>query len=73
MGNNNSSVYNIKENKIIDISNNINSSESNENVANQIDEKSNRKTIEYNHYINSTELRLPSYFKDLSYDESKNK
>ena len=73
MGNKNSTVYNIKENKIKDISHNINTSESKENLANQVDQKPNKKAIEYNHYINSTELRLPSCFIDLSYDNPENK
>ena len=32
-----------------------------------------KKDIELNHYINSTELRLPSCFIDLSYDNPENK
>ena len=80
MGNKNNSLETNNESNIIitniddnDFSNNHISDELKENLITHVIETLEKKDIELNHYINSTELRLPSYFTDQSYDKPKNK
>lgn len=80
MGNKNNSLETDEENKIIitniddiDFSNNHITDELKEDLITHAIKTLEKKDIELNHYINSTELRLPSYFTDLSYDKPKNK
>ena len=80
MGNKNNSPETNDKNKIIlpniddiDFSNNHITDELKENLISNTIKDLEKKDIELNHYINSTELRLPSYFIDLSYDNPKTK
>ena len=63
-------ITNIDDN---DFSNNHITDELKENLITHVIETLEKKDIELNHYINSTELRLPPYFTDQSYDKPKNK
>jgi hypothetical protein len=80
MGNKSNSPETNDKNKIIlpniddiDFSNNHITDELKENLISNTIKSLEKKDIELNHYINSTELRLPSYFTDQSYDKPKNK
>ena len=80
MGNKSNSPEKNDENKIIltniddiEFSNNHITDELKEDLISNTIKTLGKKDIELNLYINSTELRLPSYFIDLSYDNPKNK
>ena len=80
MGNKSHNLETDNENKIIitnidDIgfSNNHITDEIKEDLITHTINTLEKKDIELNHYINSTELRLPFCFIDLSYDNPENK
>ena len=80
MGNKNNSLETNNESNIIitniddnDFSNNYITDEIKEDLITHTINTLEKKDIELNHYINSTELRLPSCFIDLSYDNPENK